>query len=651
MTEAKVRPGSLVLYKGRPAVVRAVGDKLEIEAAENAETWTHAGVEKVKVRPKDIDLLHPGPVESFAELAAPEGEVLLAWELLSEMSASGQSHSLGALAELAYGDYTPASAWAAWLLVADGLYFQGSSEAIQARSHAEVLDEQAARAARVAEAAAWQQFLEKARGQAAPEAWSDAEKGYLRDLEELVLGRRGDSPLLRALGRAEQPENAHALLLELGYWNAGDDPYPARFGLPVHPPQIDLPDLPDEERLDLTHLTALAIDDAGNQDPDDAISLENGRIWVHVADVAALAPPDSPVDQEARGRGASLYLPEGTVPMLPPETVQRLGLGLHEISPALSFGIELSDRGEIRAVEVHTSWVRVERISYAEAETRLSTAPLRELHTLTNRYCDRRWRNGAVFIDLPEVKMQVVDGMVEITPIERLQSRDLVREAMLMAGEAASRFALEHDIPFLFAVQEPVDPAELPEDLWPANLPGAEPAPAEAPPQLQDSLATMFALRRYLRRSQVSGRPGPHGGVGLPYYARATSPLRRYLDLVAHQQLRAFLGGRPLLSESEIYERVGASEAVSGSVNRAESKARLHWTLVYLMQRPDWRGEAVLVERQNSRGKILIPSLALEARIHLRRDLALDSRFQVAAHSIDLPNLEAFFQVTDENPN
>jgi hypothetical protein len=89
-----------------------------------------------------------------------------------------------------------------------------------------------------------------------------------------------------------------------------------------------LPELPDEERLDLTGLPAYAIDDEGNLDPDDALSLDGDRLWVHIADVAALVRPGSPADLEARARGATLYLPETTVPMLPAAAVPRMGLGL-----------------------------------------------------------------------------------------------------------------------------------------------------------------------------------------------------------------------------------------------------------------------------------------------------------------------------------
>jgi exoribonuclease-2 len=128
-------------------------------------------------------------------------------------------------------------------------------------------------------------------------------------------------------------------------------------------------------------------------------------------------------------------------------------------------------------------------------------------------------------------------------------------------------------------------------------------------------------------------------------YTQATSPLRRYMDLVAHQQLRAFLAGEQLLNTQGILERIGAAEAVMGDVRRAERLARRHWTLVYLMQHPDWRGRGVLVDRMGSRGIILIPELDLEPRVHVPEDLPLNSVLRLALTGVDLPELEAHFRI------
>jgi exoribonuclease-2 len=375
-------------------------------------------------------------------------------------------------------------------------------------------------------------------------------------------------------------------------------------------------------------LLALAIDDEGNQDPDDAISLDDGRLWVHIADVAALVPPDSPADLEARSRGANLYLPEGTVPMLPPQVTRRLGLGLAPVSPALSFGLDTKPDGEVAGLEIVPSWVRVTRLSYEDAETRLGEAPFLQLYELAQAYEARRRQNGSIQIDLPEAKVWLDDeGMVQIRPLLPLSSRDLVREAMLMTGEAVARFAAAHEIPLPFSVQDAPE-----EDLQalPASLKG---------------MARMFATRRLLKRSQRQGTPAPHAGLGMDMYVQTTSPLRRYLDLVSHQQLRAFVTGQALLDTQAVMERVGAAEAVSGSVNRAERLSRAHWTLVYLIQHPGWEGEGVIVEKRGNRALILLPDLVQETSLYLRQDLPLNSVVKLSLDQVNLAELEAHFHL------
>jgi len=595
---------SLVLYKNRPARVTRIGKKLEIELPE-AET--------LSVRVKDVTPLHPGPVGRLDRLKPPPGEVETAWELLS-----GNTTHLVELAELVYGAYTPTTAWGVWQLLDDGLYFDGTPEEIVAHAPETVAQEQKARAAKAARVRAWRTFLTRAEaGEYAPQ-----DKRLLRGVEALALGQRETSRVLRELGRSERPENAHALLLELGYWDSGVNPYPQRFGLEMSTPDMALPALPEETRVDLTHLLTLAIDDEGSHDPDDALSLEDGRLWVHIADAAALVPPDSPAERLARARGANLYLPEGTVPMLPPEATQRLGLGLNETSPALSFGLDLNAAGEVVDVEIVPSWVRVTRLTYKEANARLDEAPLAGLYRLARDFQARRLADGAAAIDLPEVRIRVKGEKVVIRPILPLRSRELVGEAMLMLGAAVARFAIEREIPFPFATQDVPPTREQPQ-----------------------TLSEMYALMRTFSRSQMQSTPAPHGGVGLEAYCRVTSPLRRYVDLLAHQQLRAFIQGAPLLDEGAVVARIGETNAVSGAVRQVERLSNKHWTLVYLSQHPDWRGEGVLVEMRGTRGNVLIPELALEADVHLRQELPLDSQLTLTVSGVDLPELEAHLRV------
>ena len=91
--------------------------------------------------------------------------------------------------------------------------------------------------------------------------------------------------------------------------------------------------------------------------------------------------------------------------------------------------------------------------------------------------------------------------------------------------------------------------------------------------------------------------------------------------------------------------RVGMSELIIGAVNTAENLSRRHWTLVYLVQNPDWQGEAVLVEKNGLRGRVIIPELALESFIHLRQDLPLNARFMVGISGVNLAELEVSLKI------
>ncbi len=602
--EEDLKQNSLLLYKTHPARLLRIADRLEIEL-ENGDT--------VKVRPKDVTLLHPGPLNSLSELETLQGEVQAAWEILS-----GGQTNLPELAELAYGAYTPASAWSAWQQVAEGFYFDGSPDQIMVYSADEVAHKQQVREQAAAEKQSWQDFLSRAsRGEVTPE-----DQEYLRDVENLALGRSEHSQVLRALGHAETPDNAYAQLLTWNIWDVTVNPYPARFGVAFGQPQLPVPPLPQQARRDLTDLPAYAIDDESTDTPDDAISLEGSRVWVHVADVAALVPPDTPLDLEARARGSSLHLPEGTLHMLPREVTERLGLGIREVSPALSFGIDLDDSGQVTGFEVVPSLLRVTRLTYEEADARLAEEPFRSLEARMSAVRRQRQENNAVLIDFPEVKIAVEQGLVHLKPLLPLRSRALVEEAMILTSAQIARFAIEHNLPVPFSQQEAV-----------------------ATPDRPETLSGMFALRRLLKRSHFQTSPGPHSGLGVAAYTQTTSPLRRYLDLVTHQQVRALLAGNELLGEPQLVERIGAYQAVIGNIRQAEILSEKHWTLVYLLQHPDWRGEGILVDKRGATGVVIIPSLAVEARVHLSPDLPLDSMVSLQVSGINLAQRDVHFRV------
>ena len=641
---------SLVIYKNRPAVVSGFeGEKINI---------TVFGGEAVKVREKDIEVIHPGPC-ALRDLdeSLPPGNVREAWELL-DVSASPAANdssaiSLKELAELIFGISSPRTVWAAYELLREGFYFSGDTLAVKARPREAVEEDEKKREEKQRETGDRAAFLKKlkklppfkGRGEPAEFAegqpLSEAERRFLLDVEALVLGKSGKSRTMKELGRSETPEEAHRLLLASGAWTVWVNPHPSRFGLDRDSAKLAPPPPPDEERLDLTGMAAYAIDNPWSEDPDDAVSLElRGQeeytLWVHVADPAASISPGSPEDLEARGRGATLYLPEGASRMLAPEALSLFALGYNrDITPALSFKIPLKPDLSAGEVEIAPSFVRVTRLSYGEADTLIAGGDniLAVLAALAERNVERRLNTGAVVIELPEVHINVnaADKQIAIKPIDSYRSADMVRECMIWAGEGAARWALQRRLPFPFISQEA---GELPG----RRLPG---------------LAGAWQLRRSMRPRNLSAKPGVHWGLGLDEYTQVTSPLRRYTDLLCHQQIRARLNrdagrGEEPLGEEEILFRVSAAEAAAAVSVRAERASRAHWTAVYLAEKKDsgsdaavW--EAVVLDRKGNRGTVIIPALGIETQVSLKGTEEPNDTVNLSLSWVKIPEAEAGF--------
>jgi exoribonuclease-2 len=628
----------------------------------------------LKVREKDLEFLHPGPCGA-ADLAAlaegfpePEGPVREAWELLAaEESGAGGEGRTGAgggglpsreLAELIWGTFSPRSAWAVFLLLQDGLYFRAADGLIYPRSAGELEAEEKKRAGKGQELRERADFLERLRNRKLDCA---ADGRFLQDVEALAYGIAAKSRTMRDVGLEESPVRAHRLLLETGFWDIRVNPHPLRYGLPLSSasPVPDPP--PPEDRLDLCHLPAFAIDSPWSLDPDDALSLEIPRsasdplcLWVHVADPASSIGPGSPAEREARNRGATFYLPEATYRMLADEALPLFALGLSGRSAALSFKLTLGPDASILDVAVVPSWVQVTRLSYEEAD-RLAALPsasaaaeaegsgpaagpvpgqqaagdsaiLAALFALGERNMARRSAAGAVFIELPELHIALEGEQIRLETITHWKSADMVRECMLLAGEGAARWVRSREmrgesLPFPYVGQELGDLPARP-------LPG---------------YAGAWQLRKSMRPRNVSLKPSLHQGLGLDLYTQVTSPLRRYTDLLAHQQIRAALRGAEPLGRDEMLLRLGAGEAALVQSVQAERASRTHWTLVYLHDKIGSQWEGVVVEKKGSRAQVLIPALGLDTQVSLKKEAEPNQTLALRLTALRIPEGEAVF--------
>lgn len=622
---------SLVLYKNQPALLQEVStDKYTILycTALPSPGGKPAQFATQKVREKDIELLFEttsGEKTLLVQLlqVTEDAKVMQKriepiYELLSEDEDSFTTPvSFADLQD--YADVkTAQDSWILYKALKNTLFFTEQAPLSFMVQTKEVIARQEEKnKAKEAEQEIRSAFIRRLK---AKKLDLPADAQLMQDVEALALGQSDKSKTMKEAGFTETPEKAHKLLLDTGVWTVTKNPYPTRWGLSTQSATQRLAPPPEEERITLEQ-EAYAIDNQWSTDPDDAIAFDGQHVWVHIADPASSVYPDSPIDIAARHRGATLYIPEGAVRMLAEDSLEDYALGLTPLSRALSFCIELDENGAVLSCKVLKTLVKVKRYTYEEADIQKDSPQLAPLYAIARRNEQRRLKAGAVSITLPEVHISVTDGIVNISPALSWESNNVVREFMLLAGEAVAKFAFKNGIPFPFVSQEKPD----------------------LPTNILDGYAGQYQLRRCMRSRSLGVTPMQHAGLGLGMYTQVTSPLRRYSDLVAHQQLRAFIDGRPLLNKDTMLERIAAGDAAAGASVKAERKSNLHWTLVYLTQNPQWEGDAVVVELKGKQALCLIPSLAQETLLTPSRTVALNDTIKVRAGNIDIPTLSVNF--------
>ena len=601
------RSGALLAYHGKSALVQETdGEKIQIRIA---------GGGTKSVRPKDVEYIHPGPCQQLPqdqeEIPANIDEVL---ELAGE-----EIFPFRDFCELLYSEYTPQSAWNVYQLLKSGLYLTGSAETgVRARPKAEI--EAALQVIREKNRAKeeYQALLERIRKQAVlPE-----DRQTLCEIEEFARGHVPNCRILKDLEIELLPEKAQDLLVRLGIWRDTENPIPDRLGIDLTAPDLPLPELPEEERADLTVMASLAIDNAASNDPDDAIGFADGLLWVHVADPGAVVTPGSEADKAASAGGENLYLPTGVLTILPEAATGKFGLGLQETSPALSFGIRIDDQGAPHLEKLLKSIVKVERLTYESASPRMDQEPLASIRTALERFRQWRLERGALLIRLPEVHIALRDDEITIEPLSVTPERELVANAMLAAGAATAAFTMEKEIPMPYAAQT------APEE----KIEG-------------ESLSAMYQQRKLCTPGYLTTVPEPHAGLGLDSYVRVTSPLRRYADLLAHQQLRRWLNGEELMSAEELEERFIPAEKEAAVRRKAERLSSEFFTLVYLKRHPDWTGQAFAVNRMNDSTTLLVPELAYEFKSRACNHAEMNEEMTVKLISAEPAMYVARFQI------
>ena len=226
-------------------------------------------------------------------------------------------------------------------------------------------------------------------------------------------------------------------------------------------------------------------------------------------------------------------------------------------------------------------------------------ADLAELNALLERR--RQWRvsQGALLMDLPEGRIRCrEDGHPSVAITEPSPSRLMVAEAMILAGAVAARFGVEHGLPLPFRSQ-------LPADL---------PSPAQLD-ALQEGAVRFAAIKRCLSRGLMGTSAAPHFSLGLPAYAQATSPIRRYGDLVVQRQIQAQLSGATPLSDDALQELVNSFDGAVREGIAISREDQRHWQQVWFEAHSNeqWQADFLRWLRPQDRlGLVRIEALAMD---------------------------------------
>ena len=342
----------------------------------------------------------------------------------------------------------------------------------------------------------------------------------------------------------------------------------------------------DPDRTDLTNLNVFSIDDRDTKDRDDALSVEildgpdgirSYRVGIHITDVGALVSRGSALDVEADRRMSSLYLPEQTISMLPPQISTDMGsINPGEERATISLIAELREDGETEDWKVARSVIRSgHALSYAEADRIIEDSShtlhseLFALHKLSEKLRSRREGNGALNFDRDELSVKVgSDGNISVAVIPRnAPSRNLVQEYMVLCNSLLARYCSEAELPAPFRSQALPDVSDIEAQVSPGPL-------------------RTYLMMRRLKPAVVATKPGAHGGLGVEAYTQATSPLRRYPDLMVQRQISHHLRtGETLYDNESVTSIAHRADTQIRQMSRIENQRRQYFFLKWLDRR------------------------------------------------------------------
>ncbi len=326
------------------------------------------------------------------------------------------------------------------------------------------------------------------------------------------------------------------------------------------------------DREDLSDLAAMTIDPPDAKDFDDAISIRPGKssnemeLGVHIADVAAWIWHGSEWDAKAKMRGFTSYIPGNTLPMLPKDLTQTISLipGKKSFCHTVLFTVDGNSGKILSSRRLHSRMRIAKRLTFDEVQDFIDGKPcswepaiaekMRMLVDLTRKM--RHYRKETEhFLELATTEIRVLCDEVtkKIKGLRREMEREsskLVEDCMLVANVEVAKELVSRNIPGIFRIHPEPGEEKIHEfsgfvqdtfGIKTGNLDSRK-ACNHFLSKLPDDHRKQVVIDAFLRslpRAFYHEKNQLHYGLGKGTYCHFTSPIRRYPDLVVHQQLWA----------------------------------------------------------------------------------------------------------------
>jgi len=363
----------------------------------------------------------------------------------------------------------------------------------------------------------------------------------------------------------------------------------------------------DDKRRDLRNVPLPTIDPEDARDHDDAIWVERYetgyRAYIAIADVSEYVTEESELDEEAKARGCTIYLPDRAIPMLPSALAAELCSLLPERDRlCVCVIVDLDADAKVESYEIVEGVMRsaamltyggvARALGFTEEPARSAQAEamkkdLKVLDELSRKLRKARMSRGALDLDLPEPKL-ILDPATSAPIDVKRRTQDpgvkraysMVEELMLLANEVVAEWLGERKSPAVYRVHAPPKEDKLERLVGVASTLGLELdveaiqepggvsrwlAKIQKHPRKQ--VLEMLLLRSLMQATYDTHNIG-HYGLASEEYVHFTSPIRRYPDILVHRAVKHLLrGGKPK-------SHPAAVDALKESAQRASERER-----------------------------------------------------------------------------